>query len=325
MFPCATGIGSSADMSRDRHFYEPQDWSDLRLPRSGGGPDSELTAGDPPEQVTVRDHEPELWPSDPQRTVPPRSKASDSERAYFLGNRPYLLRASELDALAQIGTFRLLGAHDLRKYEYADDGVRFEQDISHLKQQSLATDTTIEVSGRKTLRVLTLTRTGRRLLAAAGRLPEDQATYHGLCKPMHAKHDADLYRLYQHEAVRIRRAGGKPVRVILECEFNREVNRDLMRLGPARDDPQAKQRVAEKHGLEVVDGRIPRPDLRIEYLTAQVEIEHVDLELATRHYKPNTISKQARAGFSLYARSEEAVRLRRILRDRNLAAEIVSL
>ena len=90
------------------------------------------------------------------------------------------------------------------------------------------------------MRVLTLTKEGQRLLKNTNRLPEDQSIYRGLVKPREAKHDADLYRLYHKEADRIERAGGRPLRVILDYELKRDLNRDLAKLGPEKDNPDAK-------------------------------------------------------------------------------------
>jgi len=54
--------------------------------------------------------------------------------------------------------------------------------------------------------------------------------------------------------------------------------------------------------LKVVSGRVPIPDLRIEYANENDwEIQRRDLELATEHYRPRGLSEKARAGFELYA------------------------
>ena len=67
------------------------------------------------------------------------------------------------------------------------------------------------------------------------------------------------------------------------------------------------------------------PDLRIEYETAEMDRKHVDLELTTRNYRPRAMAEKAKAGFSLYAPREDASRLRRILDQREITAEILSL
>jgi hypothetical protein len=76
--------------------------------------------------------------------------------------------------------------------------------------------------------------------------------------------------------------------------------------------------------LKVVSGRIPIPDLRIEYVNEnECEIQRCDLELATEHYRPLGLSQKARAGFQIYARHGETDRLRRIRDNGELSAAIL--
>jgi hypothetical protein len=191
---------------------------------------------------------------------------------------------------------------------YDGDRAGTEKDIRNLSRQGLLSDRTIEVSRKKTLRILTLTKTGHRLLEKANRLADGQAIYHGLRKPREASHDADLYRLYQNEATRIERSGGRPLRVILDYELKKNLNRDFALLGPDTDKLERKLEIAEKYGLEVVNGKILLPDLRIEYQTSEMEVRHLDLELATRDYRPRGLAEKAKAGFALYSRAEDASR-----------------
>ena len=51
----------------------------------------------------------------------------------------------------------------------------------------------------------------------------------------------------------------------------------------------------------------------------------MDLELATSHYRGRNLAEKVRAGFSIYARAEDASKLRRVLDQRELTAEILSL
>ena len=200
-----------------------------------------------------------------------------------------------------------------------------EKEIRRLKRESLVSDKTLEISQKKTLRVLTLTKAGHRLLNRTQQLPDDQAVYHGLLKYREAKHDSDLYRLYQREAARIERSGGRPVRVILDYEIKRNLNRDLALLGAEKDNLDRKAKVAEKHRLEMVDGKIPVPDMRVEYENADFVLQRVDLELATREYGPRVLAEKAKAGFAIYGRTQDASRLRRILDERGLTREILLL
>ncbi len=255
----------------------------------------------------------------------PKPEREDSPHAYVLRDHTFLLRESELLTMTELGKFRVVAAADLARFAYASDSRRMERDVRRLKDQGLVSERTLAISGRRTLRVLTLTKTGKRLVQSSRRAPEDQWLYHGIVKPREAKHDAELYRLYRTEAARIEKAGGKPLRVLLDYELKRNLNRDRAKLGEQRGDPEQIDRLAEKHGFVVVDGKIPLPDMRIEYQTADQEVGRVDLELATRHYRPRGVAAKARAGFSLYSHREDAPRLRRILDDQELTARIFAL
>jgi len=311
-------------MSRDFYSYDPQDTrgSVRRVPRqrrASEGLDSPSGRGSADTPHLDR-QEPE-----PRERGVLKPEREDSPRAYYLRDREYLLRESEIHTLAEVGRFRVVAPHDLAKYGYAGDSARMERDIRRLKEQSLLSEKTLEISGKTTLRIVTLTKQGAKLLRGTNRLPDEQEIYHGLRKPQEAKHDADLYRLYQKEAARIERAGGKPLRVILDYELKRDLNRDLTALGPHKDDPDAKRVIAENHRLPVVNGKVQIPDLRIEYENAHGELERLDAELATRHYRPQGLAAKAKAGFSLYSHHEDASRLRRILNDRDITAGILSL
>jgi hypothetical protein len=144
-------------------------------------------------------------------------------------------------------------------------------------------------------------------------------------KPREAKHDAKLYWVYQREEDRIERHGGRVRRVLLDFELKEKVNRDLTRLGPRKDDPDKKCDIAERHGLRVVHGRIPVPDLQIEYEMPDQSIARVNLELTTGDYRPRQLADKARAGFTLYSHGDDASHVRRVLSDRELTAEILSL
>jgi hypothetical protein len=80
--------------------------------------------------------------------------------------------------------------------------------------------------------------------------------------------------------------------------------------------------------LECVPGAnvaVLRPDLRLEYETPELELRHVDLELATRDYRPRAMAEKATAGFSLYGCHEDVARLRRVLDEREIIARILTL
>jgi hypothetical protein len=173
--------------------------------------------------------------------------------------------------------------------------------------------------------LLALTKQGHRFLTGTQIAGKDQALYSCFAKPREAHHDADLYRVYQKAAKRIERGGGRNLRVILDYELKKRVYHDLAKLGPDRASVASKRDVAARHGLQVVRGRIPLPDVRIEYDTPDGERARVDLELATGHYRGRTLAEKVRAGFSIYAHASDVANLRRVLDQRELTAEILSL
>ena len=314
-------------MSRDAISHDPQDTGDVRetsardsaRPRRSTTSDARTSGNLQSQDPGRRDC------SEPREQHRNRDERGDSARAYYVRDRAYLLRGSEMHALKEIGKFRVVALSDLAKYAYGGKPEEMGKDVRRLAQQSLLTDKTMEISQKKTLRVVTLTKAGHRLLKNTNQLPDGQPIYHGLRKPREVKHDADLYRLYQKEADRIERSGGKPIRVLLDYELKRNLNRDLAQLGPDKDNADRKREVAEKHHFRVVSGKIAVPDLRVEYENSELELRHVDLELATRDYRPRAMAAKAAAGFSLYARSEDASRLRRVLDEREITAEILTL
>lgn len=252
-------------------------------------------------------------------------EALDFARAHYTRDRTYFLRESELETLVEVGTFRVIAAPDLARFGYDDNEARMEREIRRLKQQALLAEKPGPGTRSRPSRLFALTKRGSRLVRKSGRVSQAQAIYYGFRKPREAKHDADLYRLYHAQAEKIRAAGGRPLRVLLDYELKRKLNRDLEGLETDERSAETLDQIADRHGLAVVNGKIPVPDLRIEYETAELEPKHLDLELATRNYRPRALAEKARAGFSLYARSEDASRLRRVLDEREITASIFSL
>lgn len=259
------------------------------------------------------------------RTNERKDEALDSPRAYSLGDRTYLVRESEMQTLVELGTFRVVAADDLGRISYHGDTPRMEREIRRLKAQLLLSEKVVRAGRGSTVRLIALTRKGARLARNTGVVPESQTIYHGFVKPREAKHDAALYRLFHAEAQRIEKAGGRLSRVVLDYELKRDVNRDLAALSPEDKSEEARERIAERHGLAFVNGKIPVPDMRVEYDTADMERRHLDLELVTRNYRPRALGEKASAGFSLYAPREDAGRLRRVLDEREITAEILAL
>ena len=121
--------------------------------------------------------------------------------------------------------------------------------------------------------------------------------------------------------------GGTIRRVVLDYELKKEVYSKLARErdAGALEYSRRQREIADEQGLPVVDGKIALPDLRIEYEGRDGDMARVDLELATEHYRGSNLAEKVRAGFSLYARAQDAPGLRRVLDQKELTAEILSL
>lgn len=264
-------------------------------------------------------------PNEAQEGRKPEARTVEPRKPYEYRNRTYTLRSSEIQTMTDIGKFRAVDTKDLREFAYGGDNKHLEADITNLRRQGLIVEREIPHQETAPRQLVALTKQGHRLLVATKNTPKDQALYHGFTKPREAHHDADLYRLYQRGLEKIAREGGTNVRVILDSELKKNLYRDLARAERKGNSGDAKTEVAERHGLRVVYGKIPVPDLRIEYETPDQEHARVDLELATEHYRFRNIVQKVRAGFSVYARAQDTSNLRRVLDQHELTAEILSL
>ncbi len=268
---------------------------------------------------------------DDARVTPERAPRIESERSgeprkgYEFRGRIYTLRSSEIGTLTELGKFRAVSSEDLEEFRYHGDEGRMRPDVANLIRQGLVAEKSVPHSDTAPRRSLTLTKKGHQFLRATGTVPGNQATHYGFTKPREAHHDADLYRLYHKAAEKIERQGGKNPRVVLDFELKKRVFHDLAKLGPEKHSAESKREIAEKHGLQLVRGKIPLPDLRIEYEDRDGNIARVDLELATEHYRGSNLTEKVRAGFSLYARAQDVSGLRRVLDQKELTAEILSL
>ncbi len=208
---------------------------------------------------------------------------------------------AERATLWDVGRFRVVSTDDLERTRYAGHPSLMRQDLKHLSAEGYLVRRRVPVDGHgRTMEVLALTRAGRGLLK---RDTGDQTLYHGFVKPREVVHDAALYRMFQKEAARIERDGGKVRRVVLDYELKKRAYRPLAQ---ARDLPpleyaERQQEIAQENGLPVVDGHIVLPDLRVEYETRDGDERHVDLELATRNYRAAHIQAKSAAGFRVYA------------------------
>ena len=256
----------------------------------------------------------------------PASPRSTAQRETFeVRGKTYRLRSSEIHTLTELGKFRAIAYKDLQEFAYQGDKDHAKADVQNLIRQGLVAEKRIPHSDISPRRLLTLTKQGHLVLTVTRRIRKDQAVHYGFTKPREAHHDADIYRMYYAAAEKIERQGGRNLRVILDYELKKRVYRDFTKLGPQRESTAKKKEIAERHGLQLVRGKIPLPDLRIEYETREGEMTRVDLELATEHYRGRTLAEKVRAGFSIYAHAHDAAGLRRVMDQKELTAEILSL
>jgi hypothetical protein len=254
------------------------------------------------------------------------SRGSSLSRTSYRGrNREYSLRDSEVRTLTDLGKFRVVPADDLARFGYDGDRPQMESDVRNLARHGLVEQKTIEGHSSFSTKVLTLTKDGHWLLERAQFVCDRQATYHGVVKPKEARHDADLYRLYRQVARDIEDSGGKVRRVVLDFELKKDLYQGLSRMRPDKDPRYERIFIANQFDLKVVNGQIPIPDLRIEYEDDCREIRHLDLEVATRDYRPQGLGEKAKAGFHLFARQQDHAKLRRVLDTHEITARIFTL
>jgi len=267
-------------------------------------------------------------PSDRQSRDPRASNTDSSNRfrpTYRDRNREYSLRESEVQTLIELGKFRVVPADDLARLGYRGDRSCMENDVQHLRHQGLIEQRSIEGHESYSKQVLALTKEGHKLLSRHNFIPDGQTIYHGFVKHKEARHDADLYRLYHKVAREIDDVGGKVRRVILDYELKQELYRKLSRVDPNKKLAYERIRVANEFDLKVVNDKIPVPDLRIEYEDECRELRRLDLEIATRDYRPQGLGEKAKAGFHLFARQQDHPKLRRILDTQEITARIFAL
>jgi DNA-binding MarR family transcriptional regulator len=307
--------------------YNPLDPQELREPAAGGDTGRGRKPDNNSEGVGRGGSNSGKQSNSRARTDGKRNKEPRPRQTHRDRDRTYKLRESEIRTLAEIGSFRAIRTKDLVEFLYRGDKKRADQDIKNLKAQGLVTQKTLPGTEKEPL--LTLSREAREFLDRnrPQDVARDQDLYHGFVKPREARHDAEVYRLYQKVANDIESEGGTKLRIVLDFELKKNVYRDVAKLKdlPPEQQSEERERIAQEHGLKVVNGKIPLPDLRIEYETRDHEQARVDLELATQDYRERGLAEKSKAGFSIYAPGNDADRLRAALKDPELTREILSL
>jgi hypothetical protein len=267
-------------------------------------------------------------PERPERPVQSSPERSPDRRTQHRhGGRTYSLRSSEIAAMRDIGTFRVVDARDLARFVYGGDEARLKYDLESLRTQGLVEEKTVFRAHKSARKLVALTADGQRIVRKASGLPEEQKLYHGFVKPKELDHDADLYKVYQKAAEEIREKGGKPTRVRLDFELKESINRAKEAAGHMSEDERRRllATVAHEQGLTLDDGTIHLPDIQVEYETREGGIERQNLELLSRNYREQGIRGKAAAGFKIYARSGDSNRIRRALHDTGMVREVLSV
>lgn len=279
---------------------------------------------------------PERAPAEPQRSPDrePDSRTSNERDVaiYRTRGNAYRLSSRQLDVMNDVGRFRTVEIRDLERHRCHGSQSDASGELQDLTRQGVVQIKSVRSSASgPVLRVAVLTRIGRQILSEHGLRQPTQALYAGLVKAREVAHDAAIYRMFQAERERIEQAGGQLHRVVLDYELKQKVYAPLAKFRSQRPGASAVEyarrqaEVAHEHGLKVVQGRIPLPDLRIEYVNAQGESARVDLELATHHYHGRAMEMKAAAGFTFYADSGAAGHLAKVLEERDITVAILSL
>ena len=301
------------------------DGSEPRTPdplarESGGASPSVGRAGisDPPANAVERE----------ERVVEPGAPRARERRTQHQDRgRTYSLRSSEIEAMVDIGRFRVVDVQDLERFVYRHDTRHMKQDLESLRGQGLIEEKTVFQAHKASRKVVTLTEEGQRITRARTGLSPGQRIYHGFVKPKEINHDADLYKVYQKAIKEIEEKGGKPLRVRLDFELKESINRakEAARRRPGEERVVLLRAVAQENGLTIQGTRIQLPDIQIEYETREGNIEKENLELLSQNYREDGIRGKAAAGFKVYARAQESNRIRRALRDTGLVREVLSV
>jgi hypothetical protein len=263
-----------------------------------------------------------------ERSTEPKVHAPRERRVqHQYRDQTYSLRSSEMQAMIDIGRFRIVDVRDLTRFVYGGDESHTRKDLGNLRRQGLIEEKTLFRAHKSARKMVTLTEQGHRIVWQASGLPEGQRIYHGFVKPKDLDHDADLYKVYQKAVTEIQEKGAKPLRVRLDFELMESINRVIQASGGLSHEERAirLRAIAEENGLTLTGATIHLPDIQVEYETRDGNVERENLELISKNYGVDGIRSKAAAGFKMYARSGETNRVRRALRDTGLVQEVLSL
>lgn len=267
----------------------------------------------------------------PDRTA---ERDPDRQPAREPAREPRTLSDLEIKLLSDVGRFRVIRAQSLEQVYFPGRARACADALVRLRSEGLIEDRIVRRRARRPgsspekIRLLSLTKAGRKLASNQTGSDRSQVLYAGLVKEREALHDSNLYPVYLAHAARLDSQGAVIRRVRLDFELKRTYLRELRRReknAPKASPDIVKTAVAAQFELPIVDGKVQFPDLRIEYEMPGSGMAKADIELATASYHHRHIAQKARAGFTIYADPAERGHLGATIRDdHDLMAEILS-
>ena len=218
----------------------------------------------------------------------------------------YRLAADSVEALRVTGAFGTVGLRDLEEL-YTSPG-RARRSVRELQAAGLLRIERFR-RGQRSLRAVTLTRRGVRLLKLAID-PRDkhdvgaQAYLGGPARPSQVQHDVAVYRAAREETRRVEASGGRVRRVVTEGELQAQASRAMHEARSKGSGLQRARRLAAaKVDLRMVNGRLAFPDVRLETAGrdgCRDTARHIDVEVVTRDYRQASLRAKGSAGFVVY-------------------------
>ena len=223
-------------------------------------------------------------------------------------------------ALADVGIYRGVSFRDLAEAHFGGHPYTARRAVDRWIREGLMREH--EARGPKggSFRVLTLTQLGAekaRSAAIEQGLDLQQRTWSGLVKRSELGHDTEVYRACEWERRRLASQGASIRRIRIDAELKSAVARrsETARLHGGKMAADAERRkAAQELGLPVdEDGRVLYPDAQLEYTDAAGRTARVNIEVASGHYRGQSILAKSNAGFALHATGAARTRVLRAL------------
>ena len=211
-------------------------------------------------------------------------------------------------ALADVGIYRSVSFRDLAEAHFGGHPYTTRRAVNRWIRAGLMREHTAKGSKGKPFKVLTLTQRGAEKARQAARgqgLDRQQRTWSGLVKCSELTHDTEVYRACGFELRRLAGQGASIRRIRIDSELKSAVARRSER-ARVRDGKRAadatRRRIAQELDLPVDEqGRVLYPDAQLEYTDADGRTGRVNIEVASAHYRDQSILAKSNAGFALHA------------------------